>query len=114
MKKKSGAVSLVAALAGIALTATAGPGTSEKIFTGEIADSQCALNVHSLSQSHKEMMGIKPEIKTDTECVRFDFRLDSHHFLVGLAQRMHIQCTLRIGNFAGEDFFACPRSGGGR
>src|SRR6266705_5162763 len=71
MKKKSGAVSLVAALAGIALTATAGPGTSEKIFTGEIADSQCALNVHSLSQSHKEMMGIKPEIKTDTECVRF-------------------------------------------
>src|SRR6266550_803884 len=67
MKKKSGAVSLVAALAGIALTATAGPGTSEKIFTGEIADLQCALNVHSLSQSHKEMMGIKP----DTECVRF-------------------------------------------
>ena len=71
MKKKAGAVSLAAALAGIALAATAGPGTSEKIFSGEIADSQCALNVHSLSQSHKEMMGIKPEIKTDTDCVHF-------------------------------------------
>ncbi len=72
MKRKAGAVSLVAALGGIALTATARPGTTgEKTFSGEIADSQCALNVHSLSQSHKEMMGIKPEIKTDTECVRF-------------------------------------------
>jgi hypothetical protein len=69
MKKKS--VWLVAALAGIALTATAGPGASEKIFSGEIADSQCALNVHSLSQSHREMMGINPEIKTDTACARF-------------------------------------------
>jgi hypothetical protein len=71
MKKKSRAFFLVAALAGIALTAAAGPGASEKIFSGEIADSQCALNVHSLSQSHKEMMGMKPEIKTDAECVRF-------------------------------------------
>ena len=71
MKKKSGAVFLVAALAAMALTATAGRGANGKIFSGEIADSQCALNVHSLSQSHKEMMGMKPEIKTDAECVRF-------------------------------------------
>ena len=69
MKKKSRAGLLMAA--GIALTAAAGPAASEKIFSGEIADSQCALNVHSLSQSHREMMGIKPEIKTDAECVRF-------------------------------------------
>ena len=71
MKTKSRAAFLVAVLAGIALTAAAGPGANEKVFSGEIADSQCALNVHSLSQSHKEMMGMKPEIKTDAECVRF-------------------------------------------
>jgi hypothetical protein len=71
MKKTSRALFLVVALAGIALAAAAGPAASEKIFSGEIADSQCALNVHSLSQSHKEMMGMKPEIKTDAECVRF-------------------------------------------
>ena len=71
MKKRSQAVFLAAALAGIALAAPAGPAASEKIFSGEIADSQCALNVHSLSQSHREMMGMKPEIKTDAECVRF-------------------------------------------
>ena len=43
----------------------------EKKFIGEVADSQCALNVHSLSQSHKEMMGMKPEIKTEAECARY-------------------------------------------
>ena len=43
----------------------------EKTFIGEVADSQCALNVHSLSQSHKEMMGMKPEIKTEAECARY-------------------------------------------
>ena len=71
MKRKSREVFLVAALAWIALTAAAKPGANEKVFSGEIADSQCALNVHSLSQSHKEMMGMKPEIKTDAACVRF-------------------------------------------
>lgn len=71
MNNKSRAGFLVAALAGIALTAAARPEASEEIFSGEIADSQCALNVHSLSRSHKEMMGMKPEIKTHAECVRF-------------------------------------------
>ena len=71
MKKTSRALFLVVALAWIALAAAAGPAASEKIFSGEIVDSQCALNVHALSQSHKEMMGMKPEIKTDAECARF-------------------------------------------
>ena len=74
MKRKSRAVFLVVALTGIALAADAKPGANEKVFSGEIADSQCALNVHSLSQSHKEMKGMKPEIKTDSECVRFCVR----------------------------------------
>jgi hypothetical protein len=43
----------------------------EKTFRGEIADTQCALNVHSLSKSHKEMIGMKPDLKTDAECARF-------------------------------------------
>lgn len=54
----------------LALVALAYSG-EEKTFLGEVADSQCALNVHSLSQSHKEMMAMKPEIKTDAECARY-------------------------------------------
>jgi hypothetical protein len=46
-------------------------GGDEKTFKGEIADTQCALNVHSLSQSHKEMIEMKPEVKTNADCARF-------------------------------------------
>src|SRR5580700_8945596 len=41
----------------------------EEEFTGMIADSQCALNVHSLSQSHKEMLASKEAGTTDADCV---------------------------------------------
>ena len=43
----------------------------EKTFRGEIADTQCALNVHSLSKSHKEMIGMKPDLKTAADCARY-------------------------------------------
>jgi len=46
-------------------------GGDEKTFKGEIADTQCALNVHSLSQSHKEMIEMKPEVKTSADCARY-------------------------------------------
>ena|ERR1700687_4470902 len=46
-------------------------GGDEKAFRGEIADTQCALNVHSLSQSHKEMIEMKPEVKTNANCARY-------------------------------------------
>ena len=46
-------------------------GGDEKTFRGEIADTQCALNVHSLSQSHKEMIAMKPEVKTNADCARY-------------------------------------------
>jgi hypothetical protein len=46
-------------------------GGDEKTFRGEIADTQCALNVHSLSQSHKEMIEMKPEVKTNADCARY-------------------------------------------
>jgi hypothetical protein len=41
----------------------------EEEFTGMIADSQCALNVHSLSQSHKEMLASKEAGTTNADCV---------------------------------------------
>ena len=70
MLRKSGIV-LFAFSLGITQLAVRARGADEKAFRGEIADTQCALNVHSLSQSHKEMMGMKPEIKTDADCARF-------------------------------------------
>ena len=64
-------VVVLAAIAGVGLRAWAG---DKKTFKGIIADSQCALNVHSISKSHKELMGMKPEIKTREDCVRYCVR----------------------------------------
>ena len=42
---------------------------NEQVFKGVIADSQCALNVHSLSQSHKEMLQGKSVGTSEADCV---------------------------------------------
>jgi len=48
-------------------------GAEEKphTFTGEIADSQCSLNVHSLTRSHSEMMKNKNMGGTPTNCTNY-------------------------------------------
>jgi hypothetical protein len=43
----------------------------EKTFTGEIADSQCALGVHSLDRSHKTMIKMGNAGKTSADCTRY-------------------------------------------
>ena len=40
----------------------------EKVFEGEISDSQCGFNVHSLGRSHEEMMKKGTMGKTTAEC----------------------------------------------
>lgn len=71
MKRAFRAILLIATgTSALALFTQANSG-EEKTFVGEVADSQCALNVHSLSQSHKEMMAMKPDIKTEADCARY-------------------------------------------
>jgi hypothetical protein len=41
-----------------------------EVFTGEIADSSCAYNVHSLSRSHKEMLKSKEWGNNAADCTR--------------------------------------------
>ncbi len=43
----------------------------EQVFKGEIGDSQCALNVHSLSRSHQEMLEKKSIGTTSADCARY-------------------------------------------
>lgn len=44
--------------------------SSEKTFDGEISDSQCGFNVHSLTHSHDEMIKSGYMGKTPAECTR--------------------------------------------
>lgn len=46
-------------------------GEREQVFRGEIGDSQCAFNVHSLSRSHAEMMKRRDVGTTSAECARY-------------------------------------------
>ena len=43
----------------------------DRVFKGEIGDSQCALNVHSLSRSHQEMLEKKSIGTTAADCARY-------------------------------------------
>lgn len=71
MRNTCRAIFCVIILLWFIVTVVQSRGGDEKMFKGEIADTQCALNVHSLNQSHKEMMEMKTEIKTDADCARF-------------------------------------------
>jgi hypothetical protein len=54
----------------------------DEVFIGTIADSQCALNVHSLSQSHKEMLESKSVGTTDADCVWYCITERGGHFVL--------------------------------
>lgn len=56
-------------LAVVALVYAAGEDTWT--FRGEIADSQCALNVHSLTRSHQEMLKSKSMGGTSASCALY-------------------------------------------
>lgn len=63
-------------LATIAFVCVAGlgcmsAGEHQQVFKGEIGDSQCALNVHSLSRSHAEMLKKRAIGTTSADCVRY-------------------------------------------
>ena len=44
------------------------PAQNSRVFHGEISDSQCALNVHSLTRSHQEMLKSKSMGGTSNTC----------------------------------------------
>jgi len=54
----------------IALTVAAW-GQSPRVFHGEVSDSQCALNVHSLTRSHQEMLKSKSMGGTANTCTTY-------------------------------------------
>lgn len=54
----------------------------QKRFVGEIADSSCALNVHSLTRSHKEMLQGRGMGKTAADCSRICVQHYGSHYVL--------------------------------
>jgi hypothetical protein len=74
-----------------------------KTFYGEISDSQCALNVHSLTRSHQEMLKSKSIGSTATDCTLYCVNYHGGDFVLSSKKdvyRLDDQNTARA--FAGE------------
>jgi hypothetical protein len=54
--------------AAVTTLAGAADGQNNRAFHGEVSDSQCALNVHSLTRSHQEMLKSKSMGGTSNTC----------------------------------------------
>jgi len=73
----------IAVLAGLVLALSAAEVDGLREFHGEIADSSCALNVHSVSRSHKEMLKSRYMGTTAADCAHYCVRnLGSNFVLV--------------------------------
>ncbi|MBZ5721230.1 MAG: hypothetical protein LAO03_12695 [Acidobacteriia bacterium] len=57
-------------------------------FRGQIADSQCALNVHSLTRSHQEMLKSKSMGGTASSCTLYCLRYMGGYLV--LTSRKHV------------------------
>ena len=64
-------------------------GGGEEVFKGMIADSQCAMNVHSLSQSHKEMLQGKSVGSTDSDCVWYCIKERGGRFVLQIKSKVY-------------------------
>ncbi len=61
----------------------------ERVFKGEIGDSQCALNVHSLSRSHQEMLEKKSIGTTSADCARYCVKQMGGVFVLQVGERVY-------------------------
>ena len=72
-------------------------------FTGEIADSSCAYNVHSLSRSHNEMLKSKAWGKTPADCTRRCVRkFGASYVLVNGNDVYHLEQQNMADPYAGQ------------
>src|SRR5271168_1085599 len=58
----------ISCAAGSLAVASAAYGQNVQVFRGEVSDSQCAMNVHSLTRSHQEMLKSKSMGGTANTC----------------------------------------------
>lgn len=83
--------------------ASASAGSGKARFYGEISDTQCAMNVHSLKRSHEEMIA-KHTIGTDAaSCARACVRRGGEWVLRSGEEVYRLKNQSGIANFAGQE-----------
>lgn len=79
-------------------------GETVRTFRGEISDSQCAMNVHSLTHSHQEMLKSKGEMGgTSTECAMHCAKQMGGEFVLAAGKEVyHLDNQAEAEKFAGQ------------
>jgi len=82
--------------------ALASAGSSQGRFRGEISDTQCAMNVHSLARSHAEMIA-KGTLGTDpASCAKACVRRGGEWVLRSGQQVFRLKSQAGVEQFAGQ------------
>jgi len=74
-----------------------------KTYRGEVADSQCALNVHSLTHSHQEMLKSKSMGGDSASCARYCTTYLGGTFVLSVKKDIyHLDDQTAVQRFAGR------------
>lgn len=86
----------------LGVSAMASAGSAKTVFRGEISDTQCAMNVHSLSRSHEEMI-TKNTMGTDAaSCAKACVRRGGEWVLRSGDEVYRLKNQAGVEDFAGE------------
>ena len=89
MKKARKSLLWTALLGSLALLIPATHAAGDKVFEGEIADTQCALNVHSLHQSHQEMIDMGEAGSSPADCTLYCVKNRGGRFVLQTKQEVY-------------------------
>src|SRR5450432_3705348 len=75
-----------------------------RTFRGEVSDSQCAMNVHSLTHSHQEMLKSKGEMGgTSAQCAMHCAKQMGGEFVLAAGKEVyHLDNQAEAERFAGQ------------
>lgn len=86
----------------LSAVALANAASARNVFSGEISDSQCAMNVHSLSRSHQEMIKRKTLGTDAASCARACVRRGGEWVLRSGDVVYRLQNQAGVDEFAGQ------------
>jgi hypothetical protein len=86
----------------LSAVAFANAASTRNVFSGEISDSQCAMNVHSLSRSHQEMIKRKTLGTDAASCARACVRRGGEWVLRSGEVVYRLQNQDGVDEFAGQ------------
>ena len=82
--------------------APATAGSAKSVFHGEISDTQCAMNVHSLSRSHQEMIAKKTMGTDPPSCAKACVRRGGEWVLRSGDKVYRLKNQVGVEDFAGK------------